>query len=80
MRGSGWTLLTYDAKAKVFHNVWISDHEVGHLVDTRVIIAMDVWEHAFMVDYLPAQRPDYIAAYFDNLHWDVCNTRFENVT
>lgn len=78
MRGIGWVLLTYDAKAKMFHNVWISDHEIGHLADTSVIIAMDVWEHAFMVDYLPAQRPDYIAAYFDNLRWNVCDARFVN--
>lgn len=76
MRGIGWTLLAYDAKTKVFHNIWVNDHELGHLGDTRIILAMDVWEHAFMVDYVPAQRPDYISAFFSNLRWDVCDARF----
>ncbi|MBI1908357.1 superoxide dismutase [Candidatus Uhrbacteria bacterium] len=76
MRGIGWTLLTYDAKAGVFHNIWVNDHELGHLGDLRIILAMDVWEHAFLIDYLPAERPDYINAFFMNLKWDVCEARF----
>lgn len=76
MRGIGWVLLTYDAKAGLFHNVWIGDHELGHLAGLPIILAMDVWEHAFLIDYLPAQRADYINAFFQNLKWDVCETRF----
>lgn len=76
MRGIGWTLLAYDAKASLFHNIWVNDHEVGHLGDQRIVLAMDVWEHAFLVDYLPAQRPDYIAAFFQNLRWEMCENRF----
>lgn len=76
MRGIGWTLLVFDAKNIKFHNIWVSDHEVGHLGDLRIIVAMDVWEHAFMIDYLPAQRPDYINAFFQNLRWDICEGRF----
>lgn len=76
MRGIGWTLLTFDAKACVFRNIWVSDHELGHLADTRIILAMDVWEHAFMIDYVPAQRPDYINAFFQNLKWSACEARF----
>lgn len=76
MRGIGWTLLMYDAKGGVFHNIWVNDHEVGHLGDQRILLAMDVWEHAFLIDYIPAQRPDYIAAFFQNLRWDVCESRF----
>ncbi len=76
MRGIGWTLLTYDAKAKRFQNIWVNDHELGHFGDTRILLAMDVWEHAFLIDYLPAQRPDYIKAYFQNLKWEMCEARF----
>lgn len=76
MRGIGWALLVYDAKGKMFHNIWVSDHELGQLGDLRIILAMDVWEHAFMVDYVPAQRADYITAFFTNLHWVICDHRF----
>lgn len=76
MRGSGWALLTFDAKACVFHNIWVNDHELGHLGDTHIMLAMDVWEHAFMVDYVPAERRDYINAFFQNLNWSTCEARF----
>jgi Fe-Mn family superoxide dismutase len=78
MRGIGWVLLTYDAVADTFHNVWVSDHEVGHLGNLPIIIAMDMWEHAFMVDYLPAQKGDYVQAFFKNLNWSKLNERWKN--
>lgn len=78
MRGIGWVLLTYDAKGQMFHNVWVSDHELGHLASLPVLIAMDMWEHAFMVDYLPAQKGDYVGAFLKNLNWAKINARFQN--
>lgn len=76
MRGIGWALLTYDAKSGIFHNVWVSDHELGHLAGLPILLAMDVWEHAFLLDYLPAERMTYINAFFQNLRWDVVEARF----
>lgn len=76
MRGIGWVLLTFDAKANMFHNVWVSDHEVGHLGGLPIVLAMDVWEHAFLLDYVPAERSKYLTAFFDNLQWEVCESRF----
>lgn len=76
MRGIGWVLLTYDPKVQMFHNVWISDHELGHLATLPIIIAMDMWEHAYMLDYVPAQKSDYVVAFMKNLNWSTLNTRF----
>lgn len=76
MRGIGWVLLTYDAKAQMFHNVWVSDHELGHLATLPIIIAMDMWEHAFMVDYVPAQKGDYVSTFLSNLQWPTLDARF----
>jgi Fe-Mn family superoxide dismutase len=76
MRGIGWVLLTYDAKGQMFHNVWVSDHELGHLATLPVLIAMDMWEHAFMVDYMPAQKGDYVGAFMQNLKWPTLDERF----
>jgi superoxide dismutase len=36
---------------------------------------MDVWEHAFIRDYAPADRPKYIEAFFSNINWASCDER-----
>ena len=36
---------------------------------------MDVWEHAFILDYAPADRPKYIEAFFSNINWQAVNER-----
>lgn len=76
MRGIGWVLLTYDPKGQMFHNVWVSDHELGHLATLPIIITMDLWEHAFMIDYVPAQKGDYVGAFLKNLNWQKLDERF----
>lgn len=78
MRGIGWVLLTYDQKAQCFHNIWVSDHEVGHLGNLPILLAMDMWEHAFMVDYVPADKNKYIEAFFSNLNWGVVEKRYQS--
>ncbi|MBM3506664.1 MAG: hypothetical protein FJX64_02870 [Alphaproteobacteria bacterium] len=40
------------------------------------MLAMDLWEHAYMVDYMPAGKADYVEAFFLNLNWSVMETRF----
>jgi len=42
-----------------------------------VLFALDLWEHAFMLDFTPAQRADYIKTIFDNTDWNVVNSRLE---
>lgn len=79
MRGIGWVLLTFDAKSQAFHNVWVSDHELGHLAGLPVLMAMDMWEHAFMVDYVPAEKGSYITAYMKNLNWSKIEERYTQV-
>ena len=36
---------------------------------------MDVWEHAFLLDFKPAERPKYIEAFFSNIDWTVVGNR-----
>lgn len=76
MRGIGWVLLVHDQKANTLHNVWVSDHDMGHLGGLPMLIAMDVWEHAFMVDYVPAQRGEYVQTFLNNLNWDIIEKRY----
>lgn len=77
MRGIGWVLLVQDELNGNLHTIWISDHEYGHLAGLKILFAMDVWEHAYMVDYGPTQRPDYIEAFFKNLNWNVVEARYQ---
>ncbi len=79
-RGSGWATLTWDAKGKTPHIYWTVDHELGTLADVHVLIAMDMWEHAYMVDYLPAEKAKHIDAFLKNLNWSVVAQRFATAT
>lgn len=76
MRGIGWALLVEDDRTGDLMNVWVSDHEFGQLGGQKILLAMDVWEHAFMVDYVPSERGKYIDAFFENLDWQVVEQRF----
>ena len=76
MRGIGWVLLVHDEETMTLKNIWVSDHEVGHLAGAKVLFALDVWEHAYLVDYVPAQRADYVAAVFANLNWSAAEARY----
>ncbi len=77
MRGIGWVLLIQDEVTGNLHTIWVSDHEYGHLGGQKVLFAMDVWEHAYMVDYAATERPLYIEAFFKNLNWNVVEARFQ---
>jgi superoxide dismutase, Fe-Mn family len=69
MRGIGWVVLYFDPVAKRLMNAWINEHDSGHLAGGIPILVMDVFEHAFMIDY-NLKRADYIEAYFQNIDWD----------
>jgi Fe-Mn family superoxide dismutase len=76
MRGIGWVLLVHDTDADMLQAIWVSDHEVGQLAGAKVLLAMDMWEHAFLLDYLPSGKKDYIEAFFKNLSWKKIEERF----
>lgn len=78
-RGSGWTTLGWDSKGNTPHIWWTADHELGTLADMDILLTADMWEHAYMVDYLPAEKSKHLDAFFENLNWDVVMKRFEVV-
>lgn len=75
MRGIGWAALVYDPQQKEFFSLWINEHDVGHLAGTIPLLIMDVFEHAFMIDY-GLNRADYIKAFMNAIDWDVVQKRF----
>ena len=74
MRGIGWVVLYQDAAAGRFVNQWVNEHDVGNIAGAAPILVMDVFEHAFMIDY-GLKRADYIAAFFKNVNWKAAEGR-----
>lgn len=75
MRGVGWAVCYQDPSSGALSNHWITLHEVGNVSGFVPILVMDVWEHAFILDYSPADRPKYIDAFFSNVDWDAVQAR-----
>lgn len=75
MRGIGWAVLYQDPKNGKLMNVWINEHDVGHLAGAQPILIMDVFEHAYMPDY-GLDRAKYIEAFFNNIDWNAVTARF----
>lgn len=75
MRGVGWAAVYQDPSNGEISNHWINLHETGNVAGYKPILIMDVWEHAFIKDYAPVDRPKYIEAFFANINWDVVNSR-----
>ncbi len=76
-RGIGWVVVYYDPRGKTIHTVFVNDHELGVLAGLPVLLALDLWEHAFMVDYVPAEKKNYVDAFLANLNWSVVEKRFD---
>jgi len=76
-RGIGWVVVYADPVAKTLHTAFVADHEVGQLAGLPILLALDLWEHAYMVDYVPTEKKNYIDAFFANLNWSVVEKRFD---
>ncbi len=76
-RGIGWSVLYADPEGNTVHTAWVADHELGQLGGLPVILALDMWEHAFMVDYVPAEKKNYVEAFLKNVNWSVAEKRFD---
>jgi len=77
MRGVGWAICYQDPVRKRLSNHWVTLHEVGNVAGFTPILVMDVWEHAFLLDYKPEERPKYIEAFFSNIDWDAVERRVQ---
>lgn len=76
MRGIGWAALYQDTANGGLINFWINEHDVAHPSGCNLILIMDVFEHAFMIDY-GLKRADYIEAFFKNINWDAAESRLK---
>jgi Fe-Mn family superoxide dismutase len=76
MRGIGWVVVYQDTASGLIINQWINEHDVGHPAGCNPLLVLDVFEHAFMIDY-GLKRADYIAAFMNNLKWEAVEARLQ---
>ncbi len=75
-RGIGWVVTYYDPRIHSLHTAYVGDHEIGQLAGLPIVLAIDLWEHAYMVDYVPADKKHYVEAFLENVNWNLVNERF----
>jgi len=76
MRGIGWVVLYQDTANKKLINFWINEHDVSHPAGCNPLLIMDVFEHAFMLDY-GLKKADYIGVFFENINWSAVEARLK---
>lgn len=75
-RGVGWAILYYDHENNVLINTWVDEQHIGQLQNCKPIVAIDMWEHAFVYDYPTSEKKSYVEAFFANINWDVAENNF----
>ena len=75
MRGVGWAITFQDPASNRLSNHWVTLHESGSVAGYRPVLVMDVWEHAYLLDYKPSERAKYIEAFFRNVDWSAADRR-----
>ena len=79
MRGVGWAICYQNPANGRISNHWITLHEVGNVAGFIPVLVMDVWEHAFLLDFKPADRPKYIEAFLSNVDWTAVERRLQRI-
>ncbi len=75
-RGVGWAMLGYDKATDTLIQYWVDEQHLGHLPGVSPILALDLWEHSFVADYLPSGKKQYVEDFFTNLNWQSIEENF----
>ena len=78
-RGIGWAMLWYDKKDNRLLASWIDEQHLGQLQGCTSILALDMWEHAYVYDYPTSEKKKYVDAFFENLNWEEIENNFKEV-
>lgn len=74
-RGVGWAMLYYDKQTNQLVQTWVDEQHIGQLVDVDIVLALDMWEHSYLMDYASADKGKYIDAFFKAVNWEVVAAR-----
>jgi Fe-Mn family superoxide dismutase len=76
-RGIGWTILYFDKITDKLIITWVDEHHLGQLTGLTPVLCLDMWEHAYYLDYIPSEKKKYIDAFFENLNWEKVEKNFK---
>src|SRR3989344_7328219 len=72
----GWVVLGDDLDEKKLKNILCDSHNQGGVWNMIALLIMDVYEHAYFIDYATGRKA-YIEAFFKNIDWEEVNRRIE---
>ncbi len=78
MESSGWAVLTYCKQTGHIYITQVMDHDLFVIPDHRLLLVMDVWEHAYYLDY-KNEKSRYSAAFWDVVDWETVDRRLEKI-
>ncbi|NOY42645.1 MAG: superoxide dismutase [Planctomycetes bacterium] len=73
--GSGWAWLTVDSAGKLVVES-SPNQDNPYMAGNTPILGLDVWEHAYYLNY-QNRRPDYIAAFYNVIDWNAVAQRYD---
>jgi Fe-Mn family superoxide dismutase len=76
IQGSGWGVLSWDPVGKRLIVQQLFDQQANTAQGTIPVLQLDMWEHAFYLDYLNV-KADYVAAFWKIVNWPNVAQRFE---
>lgn len=76
-RGIGWAMLYKDRDTGALLHAWVDEQHLGQLTTCDIILALDMWEHAYVYDHPTSEKKKYIADFFCNLNWSVVESRMD---
>ena len=74
-RGIGWAMLYFDTHTNQLVQTWVDEQHIGQLVDVDIVLALDMWEHSYLMDYASPDKAKYIDAFFKAVNWEVVAAR-----
>lgn len=79
-RGIGWAVLYYDKKSDRLLNAWVDEQHLGQLNGLEFIYGIDMWEHSYMLDYVPGDKKKYVESYLMATNQRVVEKRFDEAS
>jgi len=75
LRGVGWVATVRDRQTNRLLNVWVDEHQLGMPAGVDTVLVVDLWEHAYLMDFAPAKKSSYVETILANIDWSVIEAR-----
>ena len=75
----GWCILMYEQRTETLRNILLDTHEDGNIAGAYPILALDMYEHAYFIDY-GTDKTAYINRFINNIPWVIIEKRAAMIT